>query len=60
MSIRLLQNCFTQTHFSALIPGFEALDFRETPRPEHREFQVFEHIYNSKLHLGADVRRVSR
>ena len=54
-TVRLLQNCFTSAHFSALIPGFEALDFRKNPHPEWREFQFFEHIYQNGLHRSADV-----
>lgn len=53
--IRLLQNCLTPDHFSSLIPGFEALDFRANPRPECREFQIFEHVYENGLHRGAGI-----
>lgn len=55
MRIQLLQNCIAPTHFSAVIPGFEPLDFRSNRRPECREFQIFEHIYQSGIHLEADI-----
>ena len=55
MRIRLLQNCITPAHFASLIPGFEALDFRENPRPNCREFQVFEHVHQQRLHRESDL-----
>lgn len=55
MNVRLFQNCIEDRHFDALIPGFEALDFRHNPRPEWREFQIFDEVYAQGLHRSADV-----
>lgn len=54
-SIRLFQNCIDSSHLNALIPGFEAFDFRVNPRPELREFQIFPHIVEEGLHMTAEV-----
>lgn len=53
--IRLLQNCIEDRHLDEIIPGFESLDFRHNPRPELREFQVFDELYARGEHKSADI-----
>lgn len=55
MNIRLLQNCISPSQLVAVQPGFEAFDFLSNPKPELREFQVFEHLFVNGVHNTADV-----
>jgi hypothetical protein len=54
-SIKLFQNCIDDSHFQSLMAGFEALDFRHNPRPELREFQIFQYILEEGLHRQAAI-----
>ena len=54
-NVRLLQNCIEDRHLGAIIPGFESLDFRHNPRPELREFQIFDELYARGEHRSAEI-----
>lgn len=55
MRIRLLQNCIEDRHLVDLVPGFESLDYRHNPRPELREFQIFDSLHSSGEYRSADI-----
>lgn len=55
MNIRLLQNCVFSSQLVSVQPGFEAFDFRSNPRPELREFQIFEHLFVNEMYNTAEV-----
>lgn len=54
-NIQLLQNCLTDTQLAHLMPGFKALDFRHNPRPECREFQIFEALMEAGVPQSHDL-----
>lgn len=55
MNIRLLQNCIFPSQLISVQPGFEAFDYRSNPRPELREFQIFEHLFVNEMYNTAEV-----
>ncbi len=55
MHVRLYQNGMTNDQLERLEPGFELLDFRHNPRPELREFQIFDALHERGAHRSADI-----